>query len=232
MGRKVSARLLRGDGGRIDIDAASLLVETHFAFNKGVDRVITPDPDIFAGVPLGAALAKDDVAGNDLLAAEFLHATALALAIATVLYATLSFFVGHDSLGKTFKYEARSDRNDLEAGKMAAMALGFVEPFPALELEGDNFLVAELLDDLGGHGRSVDERGTDADAVTAARSKHFVKSHGITDCNVEFLNIDLVANCDTILLSTGFDNCVCHRSAPCFEGRESATAPWKRQAIF
>jgi hypothetical protein len=128
--------------------------------------------------------------------------------------------------------QIRSDRNDLEAGKVAAMAFGFVETFAALEFESDDFLVAELLDDLGGHGRSIDERGADADAVTAARSKHFVKSHGITDCDVEFLNIDFVANCDTILLSTGFDNCVCHRSAPCFEGRESATAPEKRQAIF
>ena len=87
----------------IDIDAATVLVETHFAFDEGVNRVITTNTDVLAGVPLGAALAEDDVAGNNFLAAKFFHSAALALAIATVLDATLSFFMGHDSLGKTFK---------------------------------------------------------------------------------------------------------------------------------
>ena len=126
----------------------------------------------------------------------------------------------------------RSDRNDLETGKVAAMALGFVETFAALEFESDDLLVTELLDDLGGHGGSINKGGTDADAVATARSENFIKSDGITDCHVEFLNIDFVACCDTILLSTGFDNCVCHRSAPCFEGRESAITSPKRQAFF
>jgi hypothetical protein len=43
----------------------------------------------------GAALANDDVAGNDCLAAEDLHAEALRLRIATVLAATACFLVCH-----------------------------------------------------------------------------------------------------------------------------------------
>ena len=90
----------------INIDAATLLIKADFTFHERVDRVVTTDPNVLARVPLGAALAEDNVAGNHFLAAELLHSAALALAIATVLDATLSFFMGHDSLGKNFKWGA------------------------------------------------------------------------------------------------------------------------------
>ena len=53
--------------------------------------------DVRAGMPLGATLANDDVAGNHGFAAIFLHTTALAVAVAAVFDATLSFFVSHGS---------------------------------------------------------------------------------------------------------------------------------------
>ena len=40
--------------------------------------MVAADPDISSGVPLGSALADDDVAGDDDLAAKFFHAEPLA----------------------------------------------------------------------------------------------------------------------------------------------------------
>jgi hypothetical protein len=85
-----------GDCDRIDIHTTTILIEAHGAFHERIDRVITTDSDIFTGVPLGTTLAENDVSGDDLFAAEFLHSAPFALAIATVLDATLSFFMGHD----------------------------------------------------------------------------------------------------------------------------------------
>ena len=87
---------LRHNCDRIDIDAATILIEAHFALDERVDREVTADSHVFAGVPLGTALTENDVTGNNGLTAELLHATALALAIATVLDTALSFFMRHD----------------------------------------------------------------------------------------------------------------------------------------
>ena len=54
------------------------------AVGGGEQGVVAADADILAGIHLGAALADDDVARQDLLAAEALHAQALAVRIAAV----------------------------------------------------------------------------------------------------------------------------------------------------
>ena len=73
--------------GWIDADliaALAVVLELHDAVDESVDREISSKTDIAAGVPLRAALADDDVAGNDLLAAELLHAAVLWIAVASV----------------------------------------------------------------------------------------------------------------------------------------------------
>ena len=60
---------------------------------QGEDGVVTAHAHSLAGVPLGAALADDDVARDYFLAAEFFHAEALAAGVATVLDRTLTFLV-------------------------------------------------------------------------------------------------------------------------------------------
>ena len=47
-------------------------------FDECKERMIFADADVIAGVPLGAALAHDNVARETALAAEKLHAQALA----------------------------------------------------------------------------------------------------------------------------------------------------------
>jgi hypothetical protein len=49
------------------------------AFNEGKQGVILADADVFTWVECGAALANDDVAGDDQLATVALYAKALRL---------------------------------------------------------------------------------------------------------------------------------------------------------
>jgi hypothetical protein len=71
-------RLHRHEGARAG------LAELHPALGLGEDRVILADADIVAGMYLGAALANDDVAGHDSLAAVFLDPEPAAFGIAAV----------------------------------------------------------------------------------------------------------------------------------------------------
>src|SRR5206468_11943463 len=72
--------------------------ECDAAVGKREKRVVLAEADIVARVPLGAALAHDDVAGANHLAAEFLHAEALALAVAAVAGRAACFLMCHDEL--------------------------------------------------------------------------------------------------------------------------------------
>ena len=54
--------------------AAGLLLEGDLALDKGEQRVVLAHADILARMNLGAALAHDDVAGENRFAAKLLHA--------------------------------------------------------------------------------------------------------------------------------------------------------------
>src|SRR5918996_3774079 len=69
--------------------------EPDLAFDQREQRVIPADADIVAGVPAGAPLADDDVAGDDVLAAELLHAEPLARRVAAVARAAPGLLVRH-----------------------------------------------------------------------------------------------------------------------------------------
>ena len=82
--------------GGIDIHPTATVVKANFAVHEGEDGVVAAETDVLAGQELGAALADDDVAGDDGLAAEFLHAEAFAGAIAPVLDGSLTFLMSHN----------------------------------------------------------------------------------------------------------------------------------------
>src|ERR1700734_3670820 len=69
--------------------------ELHIAVSGGEQRVVLAHADIFAGIELGAALAHDDVAGRNDLAAEKLHAEPLARAVAPVARGAAGFLMRH-----------------------------------------------------------------------------------------------------------------------------------------
>src|SRR3954452_6630125 len=106
--RRGGGRLLGGLGrGRFgrgcrrldrDVGALATLAEADLALGHGVDRVVAAHADVGAGVPLRAALAHDDVAGDEPLAAVLLDAEPLAGRVAAVARAAAGFLVCHDAL--------------------------------------------------------------------------------------------------------------------------------------
>ena len=73
-----------GDGGFFggfcfgqDVDAAAFLIEVDSAVFQGEDGVIAAETDVAAWAPFGAALADQDVTGDDCFAAEFLDSETL-----------------------------------------------------------------------------------------------------------------------------------------------------------
>ena len=81
----------RGLDGDID-SAVALGVEFDCALFDGEDRVVGAHADARARVPLRAALAAQDVAGNDVLAAVALDAKAFAFGVAAVSRRAACFF--------------------------------------------------------------------------------------------------------------------------------------------
>src|SRR3954471_24465756 len=78
--------------------AAELAVaERDSAAGKREQGVIPADADIGARIIFGAALAHDDVAADDILAAELLHAKAPARGVAAVAGGTACFLMCHVS---------------------------------------------------------------------------------------------------------------------------------------
>src|SRR4051794_37073066 len=99
-------RLLGGLGHRLgwyrrlgghhrDEHPAVALLELHAALDHRVDGVVAAEADVLAGVPLGAALADQDVARDHRLAAELLDAQALARGVAAVARTAACFLVCH-----------------------------------------------------------------------------------------------------------------------------------------
>ena len=80
---------------RIDIYPPAGAVEAHVAIDQGKNRVIAPESDVLARQKFRPALAHDNVAGHDQLAAKFFHSQPFADAVATIFDAALSFFVSH-----------------------------------------------------------------------------------------------------------------------------------------
>lgn len=73
------------------------LVELDGAVAEGEKRPIAAGADAVAGVVLRAALADDDAAGENLLAAENFHAKTLGVTVAAVAGCSLTFLVCHGS---------------------------------------------------------------------------------------------------------------------------------------
>ena len=80
----------------IDIYATAAAIEAHVSVDERENGIITAETDVFAGEKFRAALANDDVTGDDHFATELFNTKPLTDAIAAVLNTALSFFVSHD----------------------------------------------------------------------------------------------------------------------------------------
>ena len=80
---------------RLDVHTPPRPVEAHLSIDERKDRVIAPEPHVFARQKLRSALPDDDIARDDCFAAKFFHAETFADAVPSVLNAALSFFMCH-----------------------------------------------------------------------------------------------------------------------------------------
>src|SRR5688572_25815723 len=87
--------LLRGDDAHRLAVRRAVLRELHAAVDFCEERVVSAHADVFTRVNLRAALADDDAARRDELAAEGLDAEALRLRVAAVTRASARFLVCH-----------------------------------------------------------------------------------------------------------------------------------------
>jgi hypothetical protein len=89
-----------GDSGRgrslgDDVDAAAFFFEFDVPINQSEQGPVAARANVLAGMHLGAALADDDAAGGDEFAAKRFDSEALAVAVAPVFAAALTFLVSH-----------------------------------------------------------------------------------------------------------------------------------------
>ena len=85
--------------GGVNRNLLTILAQTLEADNTvglGKQRVIAADTDVGAGVDVGAALADQDVAGQNELTISALGAKALGLGITAVLGGAHTFFMGEE----------------------------------------------------------------------------------------------------------------------------------------
>src|SRR5271166_1262991 len=83
------------------LSAVAFELERNFAGGSGEQSMISAHADIAAGVELGAALTHQNVAADDALAAELLHAETPAGRITAVARRTASFLMSHRTCSKT-----------------------------------------------------------------------------------------------------------------------------------
>jgi len=188
----------------LDVHTATAAVKLDVTVNKCPDRVIAAEANIATRSELGTTLAKDDVTGDDGLAAKFFHTETLADAVASVFDTALSFFMGHEIL-------LGGDGFDFETGKLAAMTDGAVVALTSAEFESDHFVILKLIDDFSAHFGAGDERLADLKISAIGYEKHFGKIDIRTDFRVEFFDVDFVTGLDSILFATCLYHCVCHK---------------------
>ena len=137
---------MSGDLGRDDGNLAVSFVVLDGTVRESEQGPIAASADVLACVQLSATLADDDVTGNDLLAAENLHAKTLAVAIAPVAGSSLTFLMCH--FGGSF---LDGDGVDLDDRKLLAMALLLFVALALLFLEDNDFFSALVFKHGGLH---------------------------------------------------------------------------------
>src|SRR5690606_2487173 len=138
----------------------ALDAELDAAIDQREQRVVAAEADARTRMELGAALAHDDVARLNGLAAEDLDAEVLGVGVAAVAGRTTSLLVCHDCFSLLV---ATGDAGDLDFGVVLAMSLLLHVVLAAAELDDAHLVGAALGHDLGGDAGAL-ERIAELDA--------------------------------------------------------------------
>jgi hypothetical protein len=86
-----------GSGGQ-NVNAAIGFVVLDHAFDQSEEGVVAADANILAGAIRGAALADENIAGENFFAAVTFDTETLAYAVASVVCAAFTFFMCHEDV--------------------------------------------------------------------------------------------------------------------------------------
>src|SRR3954454_21844793 len=156
-------------------------------------------------MPHGAALAQDDVTGNDFFAAELLDAAVFRVAVAAVARRADAFLVSHGILAS-----AESDVVDPDFGEALPVALLLRVVLPALHLEDDDLVAETVLDDLAGDLGARECRDARFDRLSIAAEQEVVELDRPAGLAHECGEAVLLTRLDTELLAAGANDCVRH----------------------
>src|SRR4051812_136727 len=163
-----------GSGDDVDDAATALRAELDVAADQREQGVVPAAADPAAGVEVGAALAHDDLAGVDELAAVPLDAQPLGVGVPTVLGRGRALLVCHEFSPSSCERGARSgaDLGHLDLGVLLAMTLALPVTGLVLVLQDRDLRALGGPEDLGGHARGAEGVGSGGDVLAVDEHEH------------------------------------------------------------
>src|SRR5206468_3722109 len=139
-------------------------VEHDLAVGQREQGPVAPGADVAAGDEFGAALADDDAARRDELAAKTLHAQPFADAVAPVANTALTFLMCHNLSKFDFAY--------LDAGQFLPMPDRLMITFAAFHLEGQLLVSPKMFDHVPHHTGAGHDGSADRDFAVVVDEQH------------------------------------------------------------
>src|SRR5699024_11112269 len=212
-------RLLLLDNAALAVTAHAL--EMDAAVNQREQRVVAADADALTRMDVGAALANQNVAGQNVLTVAALDAETLGLRVTAVLGRTYAFFVCHCVIPLL-----AVDRGDFHLGVGLTMALANHAALLGTIGQDVELLALAVFDNLGDNRSAVHDGRANLDGALLAHGQDLVKGDFGIGFGVQLLDEDGIADLDAVLLATGLDNCVHNailfQSVSLVSGRRSA----------
>src|SRR6185437_7124225 len=177
----------------------------HLAVDQREQSVVAAESDTDARVELGAALAHDDVAGFDDLAAVQLHAEVFRVGVAAVARRTYALFMCH---GGFSLLAATGDAGDLDFGVMLPVTHLLAMVLAAAEFHDAQLVGAAVVAHLGGDAGARDVRAADGDALAFAYQQNLVEGNGGIGLGIQFFDAKDFALHHAVLVTAGNNDCV------------------------
>src|SRR3954453_12378079 len=197
-------RLARDDR---DDAAAAQVTELDGAGGGREQRVVAASADVEAGVEVGAALANENLAGVDDLAAEPLHTEPLRVGVTPVAGGRCALLVCHGGLLPGLY------AGDPQRAERLTVALPLVVAGLVAELVNDDLGALAVLDDLGGDPRCAELGGVGGHGALVVDEQDRGERDRLARSGGEAVDLQRVADGDAVLVAAGADDRV-HGGAP------------------
>ncbi len=170
--------------------------------------MIRTHADVRARVHLGAALADQDVAGQNSLAAEALHAQTLAVGVAAVTSAAACLLCAMLLLPESngLAESAGREIGDLHFREGLTMVLATQIVLAPAELHDRYLLALAVADDRGGHLAALEQRGAQLHVGAVAHEQHLAELDRGAWLGIQLLDAQRGVFGNPVLLTTGGDD--------------------------